>query len=98
MDNFATTALDFANLINFIAVLFLTRAIVKDRKVLRGFSVSGSFLTFVAILSFEIAYFYMDNFISFGLGLVSLAFWFLAFVFTFRKFVVDRKHPPQKTQ
>ena len=96
--DFATTALDFAKFVNFIAVLFLTRAIVKDRKVLRGFSVSGSFLTFVAILSFEIAYFYMSNFISFGLGLVSLAFWFLAFAFTFRKFVSDKKHPPQKTQ
>jgi uncharacterized membrane protein len=95
--DFATTALDFANLVNFIAVLFLTRAIIKDRKVLRGFSVSGSFLTFVAILSFEVAYFYMGNLISFGLGLVSLVFWLLAFVFTFRKFAYDRRHPPQKT-
>ncbi len=95
--DFATTALDFANFVNFIAVLFLLRAIIKDRKVLRGFSVSGSFLTFVAILSFEVAYFYMGNLISFGLGLVSLVFWLLAFVFTFRKFVFDRKHPPQKT-
>ena len=90
--DFASTALDFANVINLIAVLFLIRAIIKDRKVLRGLSVTGSFLTFVAILSFEVAYMFMQNLISFGLGLVSLVFWFLAFVFTFRKLIYERKH------
>ena len=40
--------LDFANIVNLIAVLLLMRAIIKDRKVLKGFSVSGSFLTFIA--------------------------------------------------
>jgi hypothetical protein len=95
--NIATTALQFANFVNLIAVLFLLRAIIKDRKVLRGFSVSGSFLTFVAIFSFEVAYFYMGDLISVGLGLVSLVFWLLAFIFTLRKFVYERKHLPQKT-
>ena len=85
-----STALDFANVVNFVAVLFLMRAVIKDRKVLRGFSVSGSFLTFVAILSFEVAYFAMGIWASFTLGLVSFVFWFLVFVFTFRKFLSER--------
>ena len=95
--DFAIAALDFANFVNFIAVMFLTRTVVKDRKVLRGFSVSGSFLTFIAILSFEIAYFFMGNFVSLALGLVSLVFWLLAFAFTFRKFVYDKRHQQKAT-
>jgi Ca2+/Na+ antiporter len=95
--DFAIAALDFANIINFMAVLFLMRAIIKDRKVLRGFSVSGAFLTFVAVLSFETAYFFIGNLVSLALGLVSLVFWLLAFVFTFRKVIYERKHPPEKT-
>ena len=94
--DFVLVALDFANFVNLIAVLFLMRAIVKDRKVLRGYSVTGSFLTFVAILSFEVAYFLMGNPLSFTFGLVSLAFWLMAFIFTFRKMIYGRKKASDK--
>ncbi len=86
----ASIVLDFANIVNLIAVLLLMRAIIKDRKVLKGFSVSGSFLTFVAILGFEIAYVLLENPVSVALGLVNLVFWLLAFIFTFRKWI--REH------
>lgn len=89
--DYTTAALDFANIVNFVAVLFLMRAIIIDRKVLRGFSLSGSLLTFVAIFSFEIAYFGMGYFLSFSLGLVSLVFWFLAFAFTLRNKIRERR-------
>lgn len=81
--------LDFANIVNLIAVLLLMRAIIRDRKVLKGFSVSGSFLTFVAILGFEIAYVLLENPVSVALGLVSLVFWFMAFIFTLRKWTYE---------
>lgn len=89
--NSVNIVLDFANAVNLVAVLLLTRGIIKDRKVLTGFSITGSFLTFVAILSFEIAYGLLGNLVSVGLGLVSVAFWFLAFVFTFRRWIHERK-------
>jgi hypothetical protein len=79
--------MNFANVVNLIAVLLLMRAIVKDRAVLKGFSVSGSFLTFIAILGFEFGFYLMGNFVSFGLGVVNLTFWLLSFVFTFRNFM-----------
>jgi hypothetical protein len=84
--------LDFANVVNLIAVLLLMRAVVTDRKVLKGFSISGCFLTFVAIFGFEIVYVLLGNAISFALGLVSLVFWFMASVFTVRKWVYERNH------
>ena len=83
--------MNFANVINFIAVLLLMRAIIKDRNKLKGFSVSGSFLTFTAILGFVIGFYLMGNYFSFGLGLVNLVFWFMAFVFSFRNFIQNRK-------
>jgi hypothetical protein len=83
--------LSFANAINLIAVLLLMRAIIKDRNVLKGFSVSGALLTCISIFCFEIAYLFLDNPVSFALGLMTLAFWFMTFVFAVRKWVRKQK-------
>ena len=87
----ADMAMNFANIVNLLAVLLLMRAIIKDRNVLKGFSVSGTFLTFIAIFGFEIGFYLMGNYISFGLGIVSLTFWLLAFIFSFRNLMGDGK-------
>jgi hypothetical protein len=89
--DYVSIVLDFANIVNLIAVLLLMRAVIKDRNVLRGFSISGTFLTFVAISCFEMAYFLMGNLISVALGLVSIVFWLCAFAFTLRKFLRERQ-------
>jgi len=88
--DYASIALDFANVVNLIAVLLLMRAIIKDRRVLKGLSISGSFLTFVAILGFEVAYIFLNNLVAVALGLVSLIFWFTAFALTLRIRIQDR--------
>jgi len=84
-------AMNLANIVNLIAVLLLMRAVIKDRNKLKGFSVSGTFLTFIAIVGFEVGFYLMENYFSFGLGLVNLVFWFIAFIFSFRNFVHKRK-------
>ena len=89
--NTVDLAMNFANFINLIAVLLLMRAIIKNRDVLKGISVSGAFLTFVAILGFVIGFYLMGNYISMAMGLVNLVFWFIAFVFSFRNLVRERK-------
>ncbi len=81
---FANLLLDFASAVNFIALLWMLRAVVKDRKVLRGFSMVGSFLTFVSIVGFELAYHLIGNVIGFWLGWGTVAFWFLVFLYTLR--------------
>jgi hypothetical protein len=83
--NVVDIALNFANFVNLFAVLLLMRAVVKDRNVLKGFSVSGSFLAFLAMLGFETAFLLMDNYLSFLLGFIVLAFWLMVFVFSLRK-------------
>ena len=92
----ADIAMNFANVVNLIAVLLLMRAIIKDRNVLKGYSVSGTFLTFTAISGFEIGFYLMGNYISLGLGIISLVFWFMAFVFSFRIFIHERKGSDSK--
>ena len=83
--NLANLALDFASVINFIALSLMLRAVLKNRKVLRGFSIAGSFLTFVSIVGFEIAYYLLGNIIGFALGWATVVFWFIAFVYSLRQ-------------
>ena len=88
--------MNLANVVNFIAVLLLMRAVIKDRNKLKGYSVSGAFLTFIAILGFEVGFYLMGNYFSFGLGLVNLVFWFMAFIFTLRNYIHNRKEGDRK--
>lgn len=82
--NAVEVALSFASIINFIALILLLRTILKDRNMLRGYSISGSFLTFVSICGFEVAYYLMGNMISLILGFATVIFWLLAFIYSLR--------------
>lgn len=83
--NIANLALSIARIINFTALLLMLRAVIKNRNALRGYSITGSFLTFVSLVGFQIAYYLLDNTVGFILGWVSVAFWFIAFVYTLRQ-------------
>src|SRR4030042_3042870 len=83
--NLANLVLDLASLINFVALLLMLRAVYKNRKVLRGFSIVGSFLTFVSILGFEIAYYLLGNIVGFALGWATVVFWFIAFLYSLKQ-------------
>jgi len=87
----ANLALDLASIINFIALLLMLRSVIKNRKVLRGYSILGSFLTFVSIVGFEIAYYFLGNVVGFALGWATVVFWFIAFVYSFRQKLIDNK-------
>lgn len=88
----ANLALDLASIVNFVALLLMLRAVIRNRKVLRGYSVVGSFLTFVSIVGFEIAYYLLGNVVGFALGWATVAFWFIAFVYSFRQRLKDNKN------
>jgi hypothetical protein len=92
MDTYiANLVLDLASVINFIALLLMLRSVIKNRNVLRGYSTVGSFLTFVSILGFEIAYYLLGNVFGFALGWATVAFWFIAFVYSFRQRLKDNR-------
>lgn len=81
----ANLALSLASVINFVALMWMLRAVIKNRKVLRGYSIVGSFLTFVSIVVFEIAYYLLGNLIGFVLGWASVFFWFIAFLYSLQQ-------------
>lgn len=83
--NVANFALSVAAVINFTALLLMLRAVLKNRNALRGYSITGSFLTFVSLIGFEVAYYLLGNIVGFIIGWVSVAFWFIAFVYTLRQ-------------
>jgi hypothetical protein len=78
----ANFVLSIASVVNFAALLLMLRAVIKNRKVLRGYSILGSFLTFVSIVGFEIAYYLLGNIIGFAFGWATVAFWFIAFLYS----------------
>jgi len=83
--NAANLALSLASIVNFTALMLMLRAVIKNRKVLRGYSIIGSFLTFVSIVGFEVAYYLLGNFIGFVLELATVVFWFIAFLCSLRQ-------------
>ena len=87
----ANLLLDIACIVNFIALLWMLRAIIKNRNALRGYSVVGSFLTFISLVFFEFAYHLVGNVIGFAVGWATVAFWFIAFVYTLKQKLENRK-------
>jgi hypothetical protein len=81
----ANLVLDIASIINFTALLLMLRAVVKNRNTLRGYSIIGSFLTFISIVGFEIAYYLLGNVVGFALGWATVAFWFVAFIYSLKQ-------------
>jgi len=81
----ANQALSVASVINFIALLLMLHAVIKNRNSLRGYSIAGSFLTFVSLVGFQTAYYLLGNTVGFILGWVSVGFWFIAFIYTLRQ-------------
>ena len=89
--NTVDLALNFASTVNLVALILLLRSIIKDRNVLKGLSVSGSFLTSVAIFGFQIGFYLMENYISFGMGIINFAFWLTVFVFSLRNSLREKQ-------
>jgi len=93
---FINLLLDISGVINFIALLWMLRAIIKNRAYLRGFSIVGSFLTFVSIVGFQTAYYMLGNILGFTLGWATVTFWFLAFVYSLKQKLNSKpKHIPK---
>jgi uncharacterized membrane protein YhaH (DUF805 family) len=82
---YANLALDIASVVNFAALLLMLWAVIKNRNTLRGYSMIGSFLTFVSIVGFEIAYYLLGNVVGFALGWATVVFWFIVFVYSLKQ-------------
>lgn len=72
---------DVANFIALVGTGLLIRAVVKDKDTLKGYSLPGSFLTFLAVLIFQIGFFLEGYYISIAFSLVTMLYWLLVVLY-----------------
>lgn len=75
------------NIICAVGTLQLILTAVKNRKILFGYSLSGSILTFVALTLFNTWYALMGQYLTFAFGAITLIYWFsvICFKLKYRK-------------
>jgi hypothetical protein len=82
---------DIANVAFLVGTILLIRAVLKNRKILNGYDPTGSFLTLFALLVCEVCYLAMGNLVSVLLSTVTIAYWVLAFAFSVRNLLQERR-------
>ena len=79
---------DIGNIICLVGTLLSIRAVIKDRSILKGYSLSGSFLTALAMLLFLSAFIELQSLISIASCLVTTGYWCLVTLYlTINKFI-----------
>ena len=71
-----------ANFICAIGTLLQVMAVIKNRKILKGYDFVGSLLTFLAVVLFQIGFYLIGEYLSVALGFITVAYWFLVSVYT----------------
>lgn len=75
--------MNVGNIIVFLGTLLLIKDVLKNRNMLKGYSIIGSFLTFIAISLFQVGFF-MVGVWTWTIGTVTALYWLLAFLFSFK--------------
>ena len=74
-----------------IGTILLIREVLKNKNILRGFSLSGSFLTWLA-MGFVLYQFYLwSDWIGLIAGFMQWGFWLFVIIFVAREKLRDRK-------
>jgi len=63
------------NIIMLIAVLLLTRSVIRDRKILMGFDFTGSLFTLIGLIFFMEGYYEIGEYGSVIVAVPTIAFW-----------------------
>lgn len=70
------------NVICAVGTLLQIMAILKNRKVLKGYSFLGSLLTFLAVALFQYGFYLIGEYLSVIFGIITMVFWALATVYS----------------
>jgi len=66
-----------ANIICAIGTILQIKDVVKNRSILKGYSLIGSILTFLAVTLFQIGFFLYQQILSVVFGSITAIYWFL---------------------
>jgi hypothetical protein len=59
-----------------LGTILLTRTVIKNKKILQGYSLSGAMLTSIAVMLFCVAFAQMNEILSFVFAISTLIYWF----------------------
>jgi len=75
-----------ANIICATGTFLQIKDVIKNRNILKGYSLTGSILTFLAVTLFQIGFFLDQQILSVVFGSITAIYWFLVSVYvTFNK-------------
>lgn len=77
------------NLIMVVGTLLLIRTVIKNTKMLHGYDLVGSVLTFVALLFLLNGFFESSQYLSVIFSLVTVAYWGFVVIFKIKYRKVD---------
>jgi len=75
---------DVGNVIFFIGLILLIKEVIRNRNILRGFSLVGSLLTIAALIPIVIAQYLLWNLVSVFCIAISILFWSLVSIYLIR--------------
>ena len=75
--------LNLANVFVLIGTLFNVKDVLRNKDILKGYSIVGSLLTFISLMLFGIA-FYLMNMWSWMIEVVTCIYWLIAFLYSFK--------------
>jgi len=70
-----------ANIICAIGTILQIKDVVKNRSILKGYSLIGSILTFLAVTLFQIGFFLDQQILSVIFGSITAIYWFLVSIY-----------------
>ena len=71
-----------ANIICAIGTLFQINKVIKNRALLKGYDILGSILTCLSVVMFQIVFLYLEQYLSFSLGMITVIYWLLVTIYT----------------
>ena len=78
--------LNLANVFVLIGTLFNVKDVLKNKNILKGYSIFGSFFTFISLVMFGIVFYFM-NIWTWMIEVFTCIYWLLAFIYSLKNWL-----------
>jgi hypothetical protein len=69
------------NIIMLVGTLLLIRTVIKNKQLLHGYDILGSFLTFIALICFNVGYIASNQYASLCFAFITVLYWLFVVIF-----------------
>jgi len=71
-----------ANIICLFGTLLQIYQVIKNKNMLKGYSFTGSLLTFISVFMFDVGFWMLEQYLSTAIGAVTVIYWMLVTIYT----------------